>query len=1697
MKNKYLIAIALILIAISTLQAQVKSKYGAFAPTKDTIRVFLVFAEALNDPWYNDENRDGVEDLYDYDDWNPNEMPKYPENWFDSEFTTESAIHARITEYFYQTSFGNFIVLGDYYEDLVQIEYDSISVSGAYQVVDYLHNIGEGASGNIITENEYHLNNSDFDKWTRKSGNYQESIQNTDNNLDFLFVIWRVNKKFSKNGGIFYTYWQKDFINKVGVLNTVVITSNSGHPGSTARHEFAHSLLGFNNFHTCGKGAGAKKVMSIPSGWSLLSLSGNRGEICNAWDQWRLDWKPDGANYDIRALDTNHIVINTDLIYDTTNNTQEYILRDFAATGDALRIKLPYMQSDNTEVFNQYIWLENHQLNEMIEIRKTNSTKGIYAYIQLGKNTREGNELWEEESQYIYPLNAFGNFDMTFTNTTQGTGKSQEEYATEEEWINKALHKSEVYISASLKNPLTGANLLMQHPYNFRNDTIQNVVHTDIITRDEVLSPNKVYHNGVQLPNSDFCYQTYPVFGTRHDAFTVGRKINMSSNPPNTPVYTYETISDDKAMPNPEPKLWDNRKIYLNGLAIELMEQYSNGNIRIKISYNDYEISEDTRWCGDIVLNEKVNLLAGKKITFEQGLTPTRPRFPQIINGEQVFADPTIFNCNKDSEFVQNVNSTVSVAELSTLHLKGESSYLIKAGATLTIKSGSTLKIDNCAILKIEGNGQLILEDHAIVDIGQAAVLAFEDALANVIIGNNISYTNIDITNVLPEHYLITSSTNWNNKNYGIYSDVIISNGVVLSVNNSFLNASSQASLLVTKGGKLVLNNTVASRLLKVCNSTTWKGIVVEGNSNASQIPESNQGVLELNNGSMIEFAEIGVYVGNSSSLMNKGVGPVPTPWNNKSGGIIKLDNAVFKDNISGVEMPSYRHNAADNISYIKNSTFKTTAESQPVVGYPTMPDTFITLWDVGTIAIEGNIFRNELDLLEHPYKGRGMGIKAIDADFNVTQNNLFEKLEYGINVSGTGNLSNASIEGNTFISNKTAIDVMSADNIVINSNDINLETTIHYESMTGAYIIDTEGFSIQENTFFGNPVADFTLNRGLLIGKCKADNTVYNNNFYGLDTGIHSVGINVSDIKCGAVGLKIICNTFDTVVNDIYVAPNSFIDPIQGSITNDAGNIFTPECSGSTNEYNSIDSYITYYTRYTPSNSYPEYNPACHSNKVSITKTEQLNPCESMLSMLVSGSDLVQKQTEINQKQAVLTALTDGGDTQALNETVDEAENTEALNLRNELLSKSPALSDTVMVSATTIEYVLPSLMLKQVLAANPKAAKSEKVQTALDSRQNQLPEYMRVAIDLGKNLLSYKEALESQLSQVISERENMINRRIFQLKQEGSTASLDTLETLLVSEAGTKLNRNYQLVNYYLSHANTQEAQNVFTATPTNFTLSSSEQSKYDKLNQLYSIRFNLESADKSWFEMDSIQKNVVQNLAIDSTSTAGMQARVVLSLVDRMDYGVYIPEIITTNYQTNSHNGPPEMLFKAYPEVATDYFIIEYVLGENENPEEVSMAVFDDKGNQMKQFDVITHANQFLIECENWQEGVYWCRKSVGKRVTEQQKVILNKGGVLINSVATNSVKGSNSLVLFPNPSSGVLFVSFKMPNEPMPSDLMPQSHLILITDSKGATIATCKLKNKLTQIATDTWQQGVYIVSIVANNKVIDTAKIIIE
>jgi len=116
-------------------QNTISSRFGADISTKDTIRVFYVFAELDN----NSASTIST--------WQPGQIPTNANAFFDADFDTNN-INGFMTKYFYQASFGQFIVLGDYYPNILKID-TNISVANQEDTIfSMLNNI---TSNDIIT----------------------------------------------------------------------------------------------------------------------------------------------------------------------------------------------------------------------------------------------------------------------------------------------------------------------------------------------------------------------------------------------------------------------------------------------------------------------------------------------------------------------------------------------------------------------------------------------------------------------------------------------------------------------------------------------------------------------------------------------------------------------------------------------------------------------------------------------------------------------------------------------------------------------------------------------------------------------------------------------------------------------------------------------------------------------------------------------------------------------------------------------------------------------------------------------------------------------------------------------------------------------------------------------------------------------------------------------------------------------------------------------------------------------------------------------------------------------------------------------------------------------------------------------------------------------------------------------------------
>lgn len=690
---KRLLLIMTFCLTTTQIHSQQNARNGyTYAPTGE-IRLFIVFADVVNDTFSGTIPH-----------WQPGCLPEYADEIIDD--NNQGSLLSYISRYYDELSFGTFRITGDYYPHLLEFNSSEIQNNGFNQVVNYLNNL----SGNdIATKNGHFL--SDFDRWSFSSPReYYPKQQIPDNLIDMMVIIWRRNSKYrsKRDGGSCIPGNTAIQIKNFSGVNGYAILYSDDASG-VLRHEFGHALIGHNSYHTGGAGTSASGHF-LPSvgGYSILSSHNHNLESCNGWDRWRLGWKRPEKVYEISALNTDGSEANTDIVYNQSLQAREYILRDFATYGDVVRIKLPYLNDENTQIRNQYLWIENHQIkNTSIEFGD-NRPKGIRFNIQVG-NDELNNHLGNSRTNYIVPLSSFGNHDFYFDTMNVPDP-------------NKYTNYYRAFAYKSTSNPFCGYHPAMMPAIDFDGD--------DEIKPKEFVVIWKLFFENILKVNS------WTVYGNDYDAFRVGSKISIYSNPPTTPLMTYRTgvrptgngLGDIYPTPAPD----DNRNIWLNGLSVEILDEFSNGDIKIRICFNDYKVKSNVRWCGPIMHSERVELQPSCIIDLDYGLSPTRPNNPSFVNGENVFASPTSFICRNNSFFKQESASTVNVKNLSALVLESGSLYEIEDGAVLNINSSGTLHVKSGATLRVKNTGHVEIQRGAYICIEDGANIELVDELSAI-----------------------------------------------------------------------------------------------------------------------------------------------------------------------------------------------------------------------------------------------------------------------------------------------------------------------------------------------------------------------------------------------------------------------------------------------------------------------------------------------------------------------------------------------------------------------------------------------------------------------------------------------------------------------------------------------------------------------------------------------------------------------------------------------------------------------------------------------------------------------------------------------------------------------------------------------------------------------------------------------------
>lgn len=677
--------IVLLLVSL-VLSAQVDtahtphSRHGWRLSPHGTIRVLLIFAEVDYDLDPSaDPHPEGSKE------WPKGALPTWKDDVFDP-FPYDPP-RAMVTRYYHDASLGHFRVLGDYVEELVvlrQSEHANAIRNGHGNGALVVSELNKRAG---VLRTKHGLSVADFDMWKRGGKQGMPKVPGADepHSYDHVMVVIR-------NGGLRSGSGSVD-AGSVGDLFGYGSDSQSrfgasgGLPFEILRHEFNHLLLGGNNFHSGGGNAATFQSFFIPlqGGWGLMGAANSSLMSCSAWDRYRLGWKPEGARYEIAARDLNGGEVNADLD-PTAGDTGVFVLRDFVTSGDALRIRMPFLPDD---VYQQWLWVENHQG----AARNGSPTDryhwegsgpcivpfqpGLYMQMQVDRENRTGHDIYGGHADFLRPVPANGNYDLrlrgdTLRNTCPFGGR-----------------ETPFVRDADAANPLTG-NHEQEMPVMDLNG-------------DGRLERKESFVPGIRIERGSVTGEMV-FFGRPEHAFHMGgnRKLGMGTNPSSANMLTLVSSGTSDLYKGGPPNV---RTIHLNGISIELLDVDAAGNATVRVRNNDVLLDRDVRWCADSIVlpplrgrdGHSLVLEPGRRLLLDRSGTPTRIDRPERANGVTWFSGATRLTVSEGASVLIRDRATLELVNGSELHLM----------------SGSVVRFARKARLKLAADTRIVLHGDA------------------------------------------------------------------------------------------------------------------------------------------------------------------------------------------------------------------------------------------------------------------------------------------------------------------------------------------------------------------------------------------------------------------------------------------------------------------------------------------------------------------------------------------------------------------------------------------------------------------------------------------------------------------------------------------------------------------------------------------------------------------------------------------------------------------------------------------------------------------------------------------------------------------------------------------------------------------------------------------------------------------------
>lgn len=826
-------------------------------------------------------------------------------------------------------------------------------------------------------------------------------------------------------------------------------------------------------------------------------------------------------------------------------------------------------------------------------------------------------------------------------------------------------------------------------------------------------------------------------------------------------------------------------------------------------------------------------------------------------------------------------------------------------------------------------------------------------------------------------------------------NDIIIPSGITLTI-TSKIRCEDHVAIIVKTGGKLVLDGANAE-LTNTCGENVWRGVIVYGNRNLSQT-DAQQGSVVLMNGATISNAECGITVWDNINYTTSG------------GGIITATNANFINNRRALDFAPYiriangvqinNRSKFEHCNFLVNQRF-----GDHSAGFLSQ----VRLREVIGINFAGCHFKNTFTGYNCSLYLCTNAIEALSAGFSLdcgwsgmypfpgtpcpeNRRSSIDGFWHGILSRGYYGTRSISIGSTDFKNNFSGGDISdSYATILRNRFDVGKADFIPIYHPRGFELYRVLTFRIEEN-IFNKDYLDYTF--GISVSQCGgANNLVYKNQFYNLHKAQSFSGLNRS-VTDPFSGVKSLCNIHEGNINhDIQIYCTDVTHGMSSYQTGStsigvnmlpAGNLFSQ--SATMHIESNAQHFFSYFYSTNSSLEFPQRR----SQIVSPTLVYTSNTCPSRIGVTIRPD--LEYATINTQAQELLynyQQLIDGGNTEMLLVDIQSSWSSDIWELRDELIKKSPYLSQEVLREIVE-QNLLPQAVFLEIALRNVDATKDYSFLDFL--KEKGFPVYMISIIETNWTVKSLRTLLEEQLSVYTTERDYLLNLMLEQHFED--SVDYSSIRNLLLSR---KYYSDYLIIaETYLEENDFANAYNAISQMEQDYPKNKHVKEEAVSYHSYISILEEYHKAEKTIYELTENDINELQNFSMSALGRANHLAHNILCMVYNicLEERETIPEksskLSLPNLEQNSDNNlshvrvmpNPAQLYTTF-EWDFDSFIYDAIL-----------VIYDASGKPLVRHPIHAPKGQWVWNTSKTPNGTYIYAIMDGAHVAESGKVIIQK-------------------------------------------------------------------------------------------------------